>query len=336
VTVVALAFQLLLFFFPRTRSVAAYVLDSVLGSVYEFAATAWKNAPSIAFLLLVGVTTWYLLKLLRFFFQRLADGSVTIEGFRPAWAGTTQRLVSILLVVLAALIAYPYVPGSESPAFKGLSLFLGLLLSLGSTGLVANIVSGIMLTYMDQFQVGDMIRIGEFMARVKKTSMLTTQLQTRKNEIVSIPNALILTHEVTNLSSPGEKGLVINATIGVGYDVPWRQVESMMKLAASRTSGVSRSVEPFVFTLSLNQFDITYELNVHLEKNAPYWPTKSELNQNVLDAFNEFGVQIMTPAYEGDPDNLKVVPTSRWFSAPARERERSAIKSQGESFKQAG
>jgi len=305
-------------------------LDSVLASVYAFGAAAWKSAPSIAFLLIVAVTTWYLLKFLRFVFQQVGNGTITIEGFRPSWAGTTNRLMNILLVVLAVLIAYPYIPGSESPAFKGISLFLGLLVSLGSTGLVANIVSGIMLTYMDQFQVGDMIRIGEFMARVKKTSMLTTQLHTRKNEIVTIPNSLILSQEVTNFSAPGEAGLVISSTVGIGYDVPWRQVESMMKLAAARTSGVSHSIQPFVYTLSLNQFDITYELNVHIEKDAMYWATKSELNQNVLDAFNEFGVQIMTPAYEGDPDSTKVVPRSRWFSAPAKEATPS------DSFRHAG
>jgi small-conductance mechanosensitive channel len=336
VAVVALSFQLLLFFYPRTKYAASYLLNSVLDSVSEFASAIWAHAPAMAFLLLLAIATWYLLKFLRFVFNRVADGSVTIEGFRPAWAGTTQRLVSMMLIVLAVLIAFPYIPGSDSPAFQGISIFLGLLLSLGSTGLVSNMVTGVMLTYMDAFQVGDLIRVGDFVGRVQKTSLLTTRLQTRKNEIVTIPNSLMLAHEVTNLSSAGEKGLVINSTIGVGYDAPWRQVESMMKLAAARTPGVSRTVAPFVYTMSLNQFDITHELNVHLEKGAPYWDTKSELNRNVLDAFNEYGVQIMTPAYEGDPEGPKVVPKSHWFAEPAIKREPSENNSAGERVRRAG
>jgi small-conductance mechanosensitive channel len=336
IAVIGLGFQLLLLFFPGTKYAGSYLFNSVVSSIYAFAASVWSQAPAIAFLVVVVIVTWYLLKILKFLFNRLADGSLTIEGFRPAWAGTTHRLVSILLVVLAVLIAYPYIPGSESPAFKGVSLFLGLLVSLGSTGLVANIVSGVMLTYMDEFQVGDLIRVGDFVARVKKTSILTTQLLTRKNEIITIPNSLILSQEVTNLSTSGQSGLIINSTVGIGYDVPWRQVESMMKLAASRTSGVSRDVEPFVYAMSLDQFVITYELNVYLDKGASFWTTKSELNQNVLDAFNEFGVQIMTPAYEGDPERLKVVPRSHWFASPASPHERGTAKSTGDSLKQAG
>jgi len=335
IAVLVFGFQLLLYFFPGTRYLASQLWNSIAASVYAFATSAWNHAPAIGFLVIVVITTWYLLKALRFFFRRVAEGNIAIEGFRPSWASTTQRLVSILLVVLAILIAYPYIPGSESPAFKGVSIFLGLLVSLGSTGLVSNVVGGIMLTYMDQFRVGDMIRVGDFLARVHKTSMLTTELHTRKNEIVTIPNSVILSQEVTNLSSSSEGDLVINSTVGIGYDTPWRQVESIMKLAASRTPGVSRTAEPFVYTMSLNQFEITHELNAHLEKGASYWATKSELNRNVLDAFNEFGVQIMTPSYEGDPESSKIVPKSRWFAAPAGAQEQTDGKS-GQSFKQAG
>jgi small-conductance mechanosensitive channel len=193
-----------------------------------------------------------------------------------------------------------------------------------------------MLTYMDAFRAGDLIKVGEFMGRVQRVSMLTTQLQTRKNEVITIPNSLMLTHEVTNLSCLGEKKLIISSSIGVGYDVPWQQVESLMKLGASRTAGINRSFEPFVYTLSLNQFDITHELNVLLEEGAPYWDTRSELNRNVLNAFNEYGVQIMTPAYEGDPEQLKVVPKARWFSPPASPHLNEGVKNQSQVFKKTG
>jgi small-conductance mechanosensitive channel len=318
--VLVVASHLLLYIHPGTRAAASTLFDSLLGSLSAFGAEAWRNAPSILFLVVVALATWYLLKAIKFVFARIADGSLTIEGFRPSWAGTTQRLVSMLLIVLAILISYPYIPGSRSPAFQGISIFLGLLLSLGSTGLVANLVTGIMLTYMDAFRPGDLIKVGEFMGRVQRVSMLTTQLQTRKNEIITIPNSLMLAHEVINLSCLGERNLIISSTAGVGYDVSWQQVESLMKLGASRTPGIDSSVEPFVYTLSLNQFDITHELNVVLAPGASYWETKSLLNRNVLDAFNEYGVQIMTPAYEGDPEEIKVVPKARWFSPPASPR----------------
>jgi small-conductance mechanosensitive channel len=317
--VVFFGFQLLLFYFPRTEAAATGLFTSVLGMVTGFASTAWKAAPEIAFLIVIAVATWYALRFSEFIFRGLGEGTLTIEGFRPAWAGTTQRIVSLALIILAILIAYPYIPGSESPAFKGISIFIGLLVSLGSTGLMANVVTGIMLTYMDAFHVGDFIQFDERYARVERMSMLTTQLRTRWNEVLTIPNSLILSKEVANLSLADNRGLAIRCTVGVGYDVSWRQIESMMLLAARRTPGVSQSVSPYVYTMALNQFDITYELTAFLDKGAAYFETRSHLFRNVLDAFNEFGVQIMTPAYEGDPEGEKVVPKSKWFSAPASE-----------------
>jgi small-conductance mechanosensitive channel len=315
--VIGFALHFLLFFFPRTAAAAASILGSLLGMLKSFGSAVLIHVPALMFLLLVVLATWYALKLSDFIFRGLGDGTLTIEGFRPVWAPTTQRIVSILLIVLALLIAYPYIPGSDSAAFKGVSIFIGLLVSLGSTGLMANIVTGIMLTYMDAFHKGDFIQIEDRFARVERMSMLTTQLRTRWNEVLTIPNSLILSKEVTNLSLADERGLAIRSTVGIGYDVPWRQIEGMLKLAASRTEGVSHTLEPYVFTLSLNQFDITYELNAYLEPGAPYFETRSRLNRNVLDAFNEFGVQIMTPAYEGDPERVKVVPKSHWFATPA-------------------
>lgn len=331
---IGFALQFLLFFFPRTETVAASLLESVIEMLKSFGAAFLRSLPSLLFLGVVVIVTWYALKLSNFIFRGLADGTLVIEGFRTTWAFTTQRIVSLLLIVLALLVAYPYIPGSESPAFKGISIFIGLLVSLGSTGLMANVVTGIMLTYMDAFHVGDVIQFDERYARVEKMSMLTTQLRTRWNEVLTIPNSLILSKEVANLSLADHRGIAIRCTVGVGYDVPWRQIENMMLLAAARTEGVSRSQEPYVYTLSLNQFDVTYEVNAFLEPGAVYFATRSQLNRNVLDAFNEFGVQIMTPAYEGDPEGEKVVPKSKWFSAPASEEK--AASARANNFKQAG
>jgi small-conductance mechanosensitive channel len=335
--VIFFGFQLLLFYFPRTKAAATGLFSSVLAMITGFLSTAWKHAPDVAFLVVLAVATWYALRFSTFIFRGLGEGTLTIEGFRPAWATTTQRIVSLALIILAVLIAYPYIPGSESPAFKGVSIFIGLLVSLGSTGLMANVVTGIMLTYMDAFHVGDFIQFDERFARVERMSMLTTQLRTRWNEVLTIPNSLILSKEVANLSLADHRGIALRCTVGVGYDAPWRQVESMMKLAATRTEGVSRDHEPYVYTLALNQFDVTYELTVHLETGSSYFETRSRLNRNVLDAFNEFGVQIMTPAYEGDPEGRKVVPKSQWFAAPSSPKEAAAkAETHDNTLKQAG
>jgi small-conductance mechanosensitive channel len=335
--VIFFGFQLLLFYFPRTKVAATGLFSSVLAMITGFLSTAWKHAPDVAFLVVLAVATWYALRFSTFIFRGLGEGTLTIEGFRPAWATTTQRIVSLALIILAVLIAYPYIPGSESPAFKGVSIFIGLLVSLGSTGLMANVVTGIMLTYMDAFHVGDFIQFDERFARVERMSMLTTQLRTRWNEVLTIPNSLILSKEVANLSLADHRGIALRCTVGVGYDAPWRQVESMMKLAAMRTEGVSRDHEPYVYTLALNQFDVTYELTVYLETGSSYFETRSRLNRNVLDAFNEFDVQIMTPAYEGDPEGRKVVPKSQWFAAPSSPKEAAAkAETHDNTLKQAG
>ncbi len=304
--VLYVALQLLLGLFPVTRALARDMLAATLRPVRAFAAAAWAAAPSLAFVALVAVFTWYLLRLIRYIFRKIGDGTLPIEGFRPAWAGTTQKLVSFFVVILAALIAYPYIPGSQSDAFKGVSIFLGVLVSLGSTGLVSNIVSGIMLTYMDAFQVGDYVAIGEEAGYVVKKSVLTTQLKTRINRIVTIPNSNVLTRQVVNLTAPDSAGIVVTSTVGIGYEAPWRQVEALLKQAAARTPGIRPLPEPFVLVRALEQFSITYEIDACLEPGVRLYLAEAELNRNILDAFNNAGIQIMTPAYEGDPEHPKV------------------------------
>lgn len=267
--------------------------------------------------MLVAFARWYLIKLNRYIFSKVAEGVIRFQDFRPSWAPTTERLLSLVLIVLGILVAFPYIPGSESPAFRGVSIFLDVLVSLGSTGLISNIVSGIMLTYMDSFQRGDLVNIGSETGYVVRSSLFTTTLRTRTNRIITLPNASILSTSVVNYSNPGETGIVVTALVGIGYDEPWRQVEAILKLAASRTACIREDPPPFVLERALNQFDVTYELNAHLKPAYPIYLAEAELNRQILDAFNEFGVQIMTPLYETDPAQLKVVPRSEWRAAPA-------------------
>ncbi len=309
--------RLLLSIFPSTRPFSEKMREQVLHPVKEFTTAFLADLPSLVFVVLVLLVTWYLTKLIHFFFIRIREGAITVEGFRPVWAPTTDRLVNIALIILAVLVAYPYIPGAESPAFKGISLFLGVLVSLGSTGLVANAVNGISLTYLDAFEVGDLVTIGEVVGWITKMGMLTTRVRTRKNEIITIPNSVVMDKAIINYNKPGEQGVIVSSKVGIGYDAPWRQVEGMLLLAARRTRGIRANPSPFVLELSLNTFDITYEINAHLAPCQLAYVVVAELNRNILDAFNEFGVQIMTPAYVGDPQHDKVVPREHWHQPPA-------------------
>jgi small-conductance mechanosensitive channel len=309
--------RLLLSIFPSTRPFSEKMRESVLHPVQDFTKSFLASLPSLAFVALVLIVTWYVTRLIHFFFTRIREGAITLEGFRPVWAPTTDRLVNITLIILAVLVAYPYIPGAESPAFKGVSLFLGVLVSLGSAGLVANAVHGLSLTYLDAFEIGDLVTIGDVVGWITKMGMLTTQVRTRKNEVITIPNSVVMSKEIINFNKPGEEGVIVSSRVGIGYDAPWRQVEGMLLMAARRTRGIRANPAPFVLELSLNTFDITYEINAHLEPGQLAYVVIAELNRNILDAFNEFGVQIMTPAYVGDPQHDKVVPREHWHQPPA-------------------
>jgi small-conductance mechanosensitive channel len=214
---------------------------------------------------------------------------------------------------------YPHVPGSESPAFKGISIFLGVLFSLGSSSAISNIIAGYTMTYRRAFKVGERIKVDDITGDVTDIRLLVTHLRTIKNEEIIIPNSKILNSDIVNYTTYArERGLILHTTVGIGYEVPWRQVEAMLMLAAERTPRILKDPKPFVLQKSLGDFAVTYELNVYIDDPHGMAQIYSELHKNVLDAFNEYGVQIMTPAYEGDPDQLKVVPKDQWFAAPAQ------------------
>ncbi len=310
-------FQLLLWIYPPTRSAASRFISAVASPIKELFEKFWANAPNLFIVFLIGYVTWVAVRFVRFFFHKIADRTLQFARFKARWAETTQYLVSILIVICALLVAYPYIPGSESPAFKGITLFIGVLASIGSAGVVPNMISGIMLTYMDAFEVGDVIRIGETYGVVHDTGILSTTLRSHATELITIPNSMIWSNNIINFSRRVGDGATIVAKVGIGYDAPWRQVEGILKTAAARTPGVRSSPEPYVLTASLEQFNVTYELHAFVDAGCSVYKVKSQLNENILDGCNEFGVQIMTPSYEGDPEAAKLVRKEKWFAAPA-------------------
>jgi small-conductance mechanosensitive channel len=317
----ALFFFYLHFFlgeFPWTRGAAANLGDWTLGPVKVLALGLLGFLPNLLFLIVLFIFTRWALNLIQLFFDAVGSGEVTLEGFDPDWAAPTFKLVRVAILVFALVVGYPYIPGSESPAFKGISLFLGLVFSLGSSSAISNIIAGYTMTYRRLFREGDRVKIGDVIGAVTQIRLQVTHIRTPKNEEAVIPNSTILNSEVINYSTMAKsEGLILHTTVGIGYETPWRQVEAMLLLAAERTPGLAPGRKHFVLQKALTDFAVTYELNAYIDDPARVPFLYSELHRQILDVFNEFNIQIMTPAYEGDPERPKVVPREEWFAAPA-------------------
>ena len=306
--------------FPWTRSFANNMYQMAVDPLRTMGSGLVGIIPNLVFLGILVVITHYGLKLIRALFDSVGAGTMTWKGFDPEWALPTYRLVRLLVIAFAVVVAYPYIPGSESGAFKGVSLLIGVIFSLGSSSLIGNLVAGYSMTYRRAFRVGELVKIGEHIGNVEQIRLLVTHLRTRKNEEVIIPNSSILGSEVINYSSIADaRGLILQTIVGIRYDVPWRQVEAMLLEAAARTEGLRRDPSPFVLQMELRDFCVAYEINVSCDKPHSMLAFKTALHRNILDVFNEYGIQVMVPAYEGDPDQPKIVPKERWYTSPAKD-----------------
>jgi small-conductance mechanosensitive channel len=270
------------------------------------------------FLAAVWLVVRVALRLLRVFFTSVEHGTVRLRNFEAEWAQPTYKIVRLAVVAFGLVVAYPYIPGSQSDAFKGVSLFLGVVFSLGSSSAIANMIAGYMMTYRRAFRLGDRVQIGDTIGDVIEMRLQVTHLRTVKNEEVVIPYSQILNGEVRNYTSLSrERGLLLHTEVGIGYETPWRQVEAMLLAAAARTPGLGAAPEAFVLVKRLGDFAVVYELNAPCRDVARMNAYYTTLHHHILDVFNEHAVQIMTPAYEGDPAIPKVVPPGEWVKPPA-------------------
>ena len=321
--------QYVLGVFPWTRGFSSRMLQLVLDPLATIGWGFVNAIPNLFFLIILVVITRYVLKVISLFFAAVGRGEVALAGFDQDWADPTYKLLRVAVVALALVVAYPYIPGSGSEAFKGISIFIGILFSLGSSSTIANIIAGYTMTYRRAFRMGDRVKISGMTGDVIQMRLQVTHLRTIKNEEVIIPNSTILNNEVVNYSSLAKtRGLILHTTVGIGYETPWRQVEAMLLMAAERTPALMREPAPFVRQLALGDFAVTYEVNVYCDNAQAMSQIYTALHERILDVFNEHGVQIMTPAYEGDPEQPKVVPKEQWFSAPARPAAADARKPQ--------
>jgi small-conductance mechanosensitive channel len=317
--IIYLYLQHVLQLFPWTRGAGLTLLAMLVSPLHVLWSGLVGMIPDLIFLAILFLIVRYILRVIYLFFLNLEKGDVRLMGFESEWAQPTFRLVRFMIILLAIVVAYPYIPGSDSNAFKGISVFMGVVLSLGSSSLVSNIMAGYIMTYRKGFRVGDRIKIGDHLGDVLDIRMLVTRMRSPKNEEIIVPNTEILTKEVVNYSAlANTRGLILHTTVGIGYETPWRQVEAMLLEAAGKTPGVLKDREPYVLQKALGDFAVTYEINVYCDDAQRSYLIYTDLHRNILDVFNQYGVQIMTPNYEGDPEQPKIVAADQWFAAPAK------------------
>jgi small-conductance mechanosensitive channel len=273
--------------------------------------------PNILTILAIVVVIRLLTRFVSTIFRAVEQGRLTLPGVYPDTAQSTRRIAVTLLWLCALIVSYPYVPGSQSDVFKGVSVFVGLLLSLGSSGVMNQAMSGLMVTYSRSLKCGDFVRVGNSEGTVTSVGTLATKIKSPRNEEITIPNAMVASQTTTNYSRNAAEGTYSSTSVTIGYDTPWRQVHALLLLAAKRTPGVRSEPGPVILQTGLEDWYVQYTLFAALEHPERRFFVLDVLHANIQDAFNQHGVQIMSPRYVTDPKEPKIVPPDRWYDAPA-------------------
>lgn len=308
--VVYLALPLVFYIFPWTEHLATDLLGFVLNPLKKIVFAMIDFLPNLFTILVILVVFRYILKGIKYLTSEIENESLKIPGFYPDWAQPTYNIVRILVIAFGIIVIFPYLPGSDSAVFQGVSVFLGFMFTLSSAGSLSNIIAGTVLTYMRAFQLGDRVKIGDTLGDIVEKTLLVTRVRTRHNEIITIPNSTIMNSNTINYSSEARNsGLIMKTTVTIGYDVPWRKVHEMLLEAARRTDLTLDEPKPFVLQTSLDDFYVSYELNLFTREANAQAGVYSQLHQNIQDTFNESGVEIMSPHYRATRDgNLTTIP----------------------------
>jgi small-conductance mechanosensitive channel len=297
---------------PMTKGYALGAIDYVLEPVRTLWQGFLASVGDLIFIMVVAVLVRYLIKGLRWALSEAADGNLIIPGVSPDWAMLAYKVLRIGVVAMAAVVIYPYIPGSGTEAFKGIGLFAGALFTLGASGMAGNILGGLALTFAGTFHVGDRVKIGEVVGDVVETTLMLTRVRSIRNEIVTIPNSTILAGHIVNYSTEaGGRGLLLVTEVTIGYDAPWRKVHELLMQAARRTPGILATPAPFVLQSSLNDYHVSYKVCGYTAKAQEMVLTYGALHQNIQDCFNEGGVEILSPGYASLRDgNTTTIPAS--------------------------
>ena len=307
----ALYLQAVLGFFPWTRGFAQEVFEYGWGAVRTVLLGIGGYLPKLFSIAVIVIVARYVIGGARLVFDAVGRGDIRLAGFHVEWAKPTFQIARFLMLAFAAVIVFPYLPGSDSPAFQGVSIFLGVLLSLGSTSAVANIVAGVVLTYMLPFRSGDRVKIADTVGDIMEQNLLVVRVRTIKNVEITIPNSTVLGHHIINYSrNAQEQGLILHSTVTIGYDVPWRTVHELLIGAAGKTPDIVAEPAPFVLQTSLDDFFVSYEVNAYTDEPSRMAVIYSDLHGRIQDEFAAAGVEIMSPHYFAARDgNAAAIPT---------------------------
>jgi small-conductance mechanosensitive channel len=307
-----IALPILFGIFPWTESFADTLFGYIFNPVKKILLAFWNYLPNLITIAVIIFVFRYVLKAIRFLKTEIEKGNLTIPGFYPDWATPTYQLIRIMVIAFMIVVIFPYLPGSDSPIFKGVSVFLGFLFTFGSAGSLSNIIAGLVLTYMRLFKIGDRVKIGDVFGDVIEKSTLVTRVRTIKNEIISIPNSTVMNSHTINYSSDApEKGLIIHSTVTIGYDVPWKLMHETLIEAAKRTELVLPEPQPFVLQTSLDDFYVSYQINAYIREPNKQATIYSNLHQNIQDVCNENEIEILSPHYRAARDgNMSTIPAS--------------------------
>ena len=305
VLIVYFSLPLLFSIFPATEAYTTTLLRWILTPAKLAVMGFIDFLPSFVTIVVIVFIFKYTIKVIRFFFDEIKKENIKIDGFYSDWAMPTFNIIRFLLLAFMVVIIFPYLPGSDSPIFKGVSVFVGILFSLGSSNAIANMVAGLVITYMRPFKIGDFIKIGDVSGEVIEKTALVTRIRTPKFEDITIPNATVLSSTSTNYSSNTKQvnnGLLIHTVVSIGYDVPWKDIHKALIEAALKTEMIEQTPSPFVLQTSLDDFYVSYQINVYTKRPTEQPMIYSSLHQNIQDSFNAAGIEIMSPHYNAVRD----------------------------------
>ena len=305
-----LSLPVLFSIFPQTESYTYTLLNWIISPAKAVVQGLIAYLPNLFTILVTYLFTHYVVRGVQYLAMEIETGNLQINGFYSDWARPTYNIVRFLLYAFMIVVVFPYLPGSGSPAFQGVSVFLGILFSLGSSSAIGNIVAGLVITYMRPFKIGDRVKIGEITGDVLEKTMLVTRIRTIKNEEITVPNATVLSGHTINYTTGAQNmGIIIHSTVTIGYDVPWKEMYRVLINAALRTDLILKDPAPFVLQTSLEDFYVSYQINAYTKHPASQAKIYSDLHQHIQDCCSEAGIEIMSPHYRAMRDgNTTTIP----------------------------
>ena len=289
---------LIFIIFPQTEGLAYRLLGYIWNPIRGIFVGIIDYIPKLFTIIVIWYAVKYLVRFVLYLAREVEGGRLKINGFYPDWAMPTFHIIRFLLYAFMIAMIYPYLPGSNSGVFQGISVFVGLIVSLGSSTVIGNIIAGLVITYMRPFKIGDRIQLNDTTGNIIEKTPLVTRIRTPKNEVVTVPNSFVMSSHTVNYStSAREYGLIIHSEVSIGYDIPWRKVNELLIDAALNTPGVVDDPRPFFLETSLSEWYPVYQVNAYIKEADKMPQIYSNLHQNIQDKFNEAGIEIMSPHY---------------------------------------